>query len=97
MRLRKNKAPKEYIAKVMEDKKGMFLQMPENFIKDTKMKVGDDVSFIILEEGKVLMQIKKASPGVHDKIIDECLEVVRAALTEPYIDLSIFLMAANND
>ena len=46
---------------------------------------------------QVLMQIKKASPGVHDKIIDECLEVVRSALTEPYIDLSIFLMAANND
>jgi len=46
---------------------------------------------------QVLMQIKKASPGVHDKIIDECLEVVRAALTEPYIDLSIFLMAENNE
>ena len=46
---------------------------------------------------QVLMQIKKASPGVHDKIIDECLEVVRAALTEPYIDLSIFLMGSDNE
>ena len=46
---------------------------------------------------QVLMQIKKASPGVHDKIIDECLEVVRAALTEPYIDLSIFLMESDNE
>ena len=46
---------------------------------------------------QVLMQIKKASPSVHDKIIDECLEVVRAALTEPYIDLSVFLTAANNE
>jgi signal-transduction protein with cAMP-binding, CBS, and nucleotidyltransferase domain len=46
---------------------------------------------------QVLMQIKKALPGVHDKIIDECLEVVRAALTEPYIDLSVFLMGSDND
>ena len=46
---------------------------------------------------QVLMQIKKASPSVHDKIIDECLEVVRAALTEPYIDLSIFLMGSDNE
>ena len=46
---------------------------------------------------QVLMQIKKTSPGVHDKIIDECLEVIRAALTEPYIDLSIFLMGSDNE
>jgi hypothetical protein len=46
---------------------------------------------------QVLMEIKKASPGVHNKIIDECLEVVRSALTEPYINLSVFLTAANNE
>ena len=46
---------------------------------------------------QVLMQIKKQSPGLHDKIIDECLKVVRTALTEPYIDLSVFLMGTDND
>jgi len=36
----------KYIGKVIKDKRGVYIQLPKNLIKDMKLKAGDKINFI---------------------------------------------------